>query len=65
MAQKKTIVNQRIKDYDKLHESLYQKMLQNSDFDSCHELSKMFDLFLTYGSNEFSRGLDKGQEIWR
>ena len=56
---------ERIEDYKQLHIELYRKMMQNNDMSSCDKLSKMFDMFLIYGSYEFTRGLEKGKEIWK
>ena len=57
--------SQRVQEYEKLHVSMYNKMLQKNDYESCRELTEMFEMFLTHASSEFSRGLDRGQEIWK
>lgn len=51
--------------FSEIKNSLYLKMTQNNDFESSKMLSDMFDIFIDHAGNEFTRGLEKGKEIWK
>ena len=53
-----------IENFSEIKNSLYLKMVQNNDFESSKMLSDMFDIFIDYGGNEFSRGLDSAKQIY-
>lgn len=54
-----------VDEFSKIKNSLFSKMIKKNDFESAKMLSDMFDIFIDYGSNEFSRGLEKGKEIYK
>ena len=53
-----------IEKFRKIHKSLYMRMLDNNDSESKNMLNEMFDAFIDYGGNEFSRGLDAAKQIY-
>jgi len=50
--------------FKKIHKSLYMRMLDNNDSESKKMLNDMFDAFIDYGGDEFSRGLDAAKQIY-
>ena len=55
---------QSIEEFSRIKNYLYLKTLQNDDFESAKMLNDMFDIFIDYGGNEFSRGLDAAKQIY-
>jgi len=55
---------QSIEEFSRIKNYLYLKMLKNDDIESSRMLSDMFDIFIDYGGNEFSRGLDSAKQIY-
>ena len=54
-----------VDEFSKIKNSLFSKMIKKNDYESCSQLSKMFDIFINHAGNEFARGLDKGEEIYK
>lgn len=53
-----------IENFRKIHHSLYMRMLSDNDYKSIKMLNDMFNEFIDYGGNEFSRGLDAAKQIY-